>query len=226
MPKSNHAQLSTDLSDDINDYRSAFRKRVFTLLKWGYERFDAAVYKSSEEEDITGDLVKEIKEVLQDRNYPRWVGKYTVHEEPRVNTPDRKGKKRKRLDIEFERVCHGSRPCYPFEAKRLCAKTHATINEYFGSSGMGEFLAGNYAADKDEAGMLGYIQSDTLEIWGEKAKNKFKTDAAKIQMCPGGDWIRVNIINKLNCTYRSVHNRISIGKPIIVYHLFLDFCTN
>jgi len=84
MPKSDHAQLSTDSSDDINDYRSAFRKRVFTLLKWGYERLDAAVYKSSEEEDITGDLVKEIKEVLQDRNYPRWVGKYTVHEEPRV----------------------------------------------------------------------------------------------------------------------------------------------
>ena len=225
MPKSNHAQLSTDSSDDINDYRSAFRKRVFTLLKWGYERLDAAVYKSSEEEDITGDLVKEIKEVLQDRNYPRWVGKYTVHEEPRVNSPIRKGKHRKRLDIEFERVCHGSRPCYPFEAKRLCAKTH-TISKYSGSSGMGEFLAGNYAADKNEAGMLGYVQSDTPEIWAEKAENKFRTDAAKIQMRRGGDWIRVNIINKLDCTYRSAHNRISVGKPIILYHLFLDFCTN
>jgi len=224
MPESNHAQLSTDSSDDINDYRNAFRKRVFTLLKWGYERLDAAVYKSSEE-DITGDLVKEIKEVLQDRNYPRWVGKYTVHEEPRVNSPDRKGKKRKRLDIEFERVCHGSRPCYPFEAKRLCAKTHP-ISKYSGSSGMGEFLAGNYAADKNEAGMLGYIQSDTPEIWAKKAENKFKTDSTKIQMCSGGDWIRVNIVNKLDCTYRSVHNRILIGKPITLYHLFLDFCTN
>ena len=149
-----------------------------------------------------------------------------MHEEPRINSPDRKGKHRKRLDIELERVRYGSRPCYPFEAKRLCAKTHATIDAYFGSSGMEEFLAGNYAADKNEAGMLGYIQSDTPEIWAEKAANKFKTDAAKIQMRPGGDWIRVNIINKLEYSYRTVHDRVSGGKPITMYHLFLDFCTN
>ena len=129
----------------------------------------------------------------------------------------------RRLDIEFERVRYGSRPSYPFEAKRLCAKTHATINEYFGSSGMGEFFAGNYAADKNEAGMLGYIQSDTPEIWAEKAANKFKTDAAKIQICPGGDWIKVNIINNLEYSYRTVHDRVSVGKPItIVRRTWID----
>lgn len=225
MPENKYGQLSESSSDDSNDYHNAFRKRVFTLLKWGHERLDAGAYKNSEEEDITGDLVKEIKAILQDRNYPRWISNYTVHEEPRINSLDRKGKHRKRLDIEFERVRHGSRPCYPFEAKRLCAKTHP-ISKYSGSSGMGEFLAGSYAADKNEAGMLGYIQSDTPEIWAKKAANKFKTDAAKIQMCSGGDWIRVNIINKIEHSYRTVHDRVSVGKPITMYHLFLNFCTN
>jgi len=211
-------------ADDRKDYLRVFRKRVFQLLKWSYDRLDAQKYQDSEEEDITGELVKNMNEILQDRSFPTWVGKFAVHEDPRINASDRKGKNRQRLDIELERVCHGPRPRYPFEAKRLSSNTHATIGKYLGSEGLGEFLAGNYAREADEAGMLGYVQSETPVDWAKKAHNKFKNTPDLVQTCHGGNWSNVNIVSKLEHCYRSKHHRFSVGKPIILYHLFLVFC--
>src|SRR3989339_432301 len=110
----------TPLTYGINTYQKAFRKKVFTLLKMGYDRLDTIYFKNAEEEDITGELVRTIKEILEDRSSPEWMISFAIHEETRINTPGRKGKRRKRVDIEFEGVCHGRRPRYPFEAKRLC----------------------------------------------------------------------------------------------------------
>jgi len=159
-------------ADDSKEYQKAFRRKVFKLLKMGYDRLDAASFKNSEEEDITGEIVREINEILEDRGSPSWVSSLAVHEELRINEPTRKGKRRKRVDIEFEWVCHGPRHRYPFEAKRLCVNTHP-IGEYVGPAGLGEFLSGNYAQDRIEAGMIGYVQSDTPKSWATKAQTKF-----------------------------------------------------
>ncbi len=129
-------------NDDREDYRRIFRRQVFQLLKWGYDRLNAAIYQTAEEEDITGDLVKELDGITQGRSYPHWVGNLYIFEDPRVNVDGRKGKRRQKIDIEFVCVQHGPRPRFYFEAKRLSAGTHATIGKYLGSEGLGEFLAG------------------------------------------------------------------------------------
>ena len=59
---------------DEDDYRRVFKRHVFQLLKWGYDRLDASTFQASEEEDITSELVRAINEITQDRSYPHWVG--------------------------------------------------------------------------------------------------------------------------------------------------------
>ncbi len=209
-------------NDDREDYRRIFRRQVFQLLKWGYNRLNAAIYQSAEEEDITGDLVKELDAITQDRSYPRWVGNLLLCEDPRVNVDGRKGKRRQKIDIEFVRIQHGPRPRFYFEAKRLSAGTHA-IGKYLGSEGLGEFLVGNYGHEVNEAGMLGYIQTHTPESWAEKANNKLVNDAHAYQVGPGGCWTKKRIIEGFEHCYQTDHNR-SIGKsPITIFHCFLVF---
>jgi len=210
-------------NDDREDYRRIFRRQVFQLLKWGYDRLNAAIYQTSEEEDITGDLVKELDEITQDRSYPHWVGNLYICEDPRVNVDGRKGKRRQKIDIEFVRVQQGPRPCFYFEAKRLSAGTHATIGKYLGSEGLGEFLAGNYGREVNEAGMVGYIQSHTPDYWAGKIKNKLITDPHAYQVGPDGCWTKKKIIKGLEHCYRTDHYR-TIGKsPITMFHCFLVF---
>lgn len=210
-------------ANDSKEYQKAFREKVFKLLNMGYDRLDAASLKDSEEEDITGEIVKGINEILEDRGSPPWVSSFAVHEELRINEPDRKGKRRKRVDIEFEWACHRPRHRYPFEAKRLRVNTHP-IGEYVGPAGLGEFLSGNYAHDKIEAGMIGYIQSDTPESWAAKIQKKFEKEPEIIQACPDGDWTNTTIIGELWHCFRSKHHRPTLNKPITLYHIFLIFC--
>ena len=210
------------LNDDREDYRRIFRRQVFQLLKCGYDRLNAAIYQTAEEEDITGDLVLELNEITQDRSYPRWVGSICICEDPRVNVDGRKGKRRQKIDIEFVSARHGPRPHFYFEAKRLSASTHA-IGKYLGSEGLGEFLVGNYGRDENEAGMLGYIQSHTPDSWAEKAKNKLINDPDAYQVGPDGCWKKKKIIEELEHCFRTDHYR-SIGKsPITIFHCFLVF---
>ena len=208
-------------NDDREDYRRIFRRQVFQLLKWGYDRLNAAIYQTAEEEDITGDLVKELDGITQGRSYPHWVGNLYIFEDPRVNVDGRKGKRRQKIDIEFVCVQHGPRPRFYFEAKRLSAGTHATIGKYLGSEGLGEFLAGNYGREDNEAGMLGYIQSHTPDYWAEKIKNKLINDPHAYQVGPDGRWKKKKIIEGLEHCYRTNDYR-SIGKsPMTMIHCFL-----
>lgn len=210
-------------ADDSKEYQKAFRKKIFQLLNMGYNRLDAASLKDSEEEDITGEIVREINEILEDRESPTWVGSFAVHEELRINKQDRKGKRRKRVDIEFEWVCHGPRQHYPFEAKRLRVNSHP-VGEYLGPSGLGEFLSGNYAHDRIEAGMIGYVQSDTPESWAAKMQTKFEKEPEMIQTCSDGDWTNSTVIDGLRHCFRSKHHRPTLDRPITLYHIFLIFC--
>lgn len=146
-----------------------------------------------------------------------------MHVEKPIATSRRKGKHRKRLDIEIEGVRHGPRPRYPFEAKRLCKNTHP-IGVYLGPKGLGEFLAGNYAPEKNEAGMMGYVQSDTPAVWSKKARDKFETYSELVRACDDGAWSDTIILEGLAFCYRSKHHRATVGNPITLYHLFLVFC--
>jgi hypothetical protein len=194
------------------------------LLRRGYERLDSPGFHDSEEEDITGELIREIRNVTEDRSGPSWVSYYAIHDDPRINAPGRLGKRRLRLDIEFERTGAGKHPRYPFEAKRLSSKTHAKIDKYLGPDGLRQFLSGNYASEQDEACMLGYVQSETPLDWAKKMHDRFRKDENPLRLSSDGDWVPVSILPNLHNCYRSKHNRPSAGKPITLFHVFLSFC--
>jgi len=217
-------QIPTTSYDDRENYRSAFRRQVFELLKWGYERLDFLAYQDSDEENITGELIKEIRNVTEDRSSPSWAWHFAIHEDPRINTKGRLGKWRLKLDIEFERTGTGKRPRYPFEAKRLSSKTHATIGKYLGSEGLGQFISGNYASEQDEAGILGYVQPETPLDWAKKMHDGFRKDQNPLKLRSDGEWVPVSILADFHNCYRSKHNRPSAGKPITLFHVFLSFC--
>ncbi len=217
-------QIPANVNDDRDEYRTVFRRQVFELLRRGYERLNSLSYKHADEEYITGKLGMRIKNIIEDRSSPSWVCHFTVHIESPINSSDREGKNRLRLDIEFERTGRGKHPRYPFEAKRLSSGTHATIGEYIGTDGLGQFLSGNYAKEKVEAGMLAYIQSETPLYWSLKVDKRFKKDANPLKLHADGGWTPVNIIQNFDHCYRSKHDRPLVGKPITVFHVFLSFC--
>ena len=66
MTISSGFQAHTSASDDRHEYRSVFRRQVFELLRLGYERLDSPDFQDSEEEDITGELIREIRNVVED----------------------------------------------------------------------------------------------------------------------------------------------------------------
>ncbi len=217
-------QAHTSASDDRHEYREVFRRQVFELLRRGYERLDYPDFQDSEEEDITGELIREIRNVIEDRSCPSWTQYYAIHDDPRINAPDRLGKRRLRLDIEFERTGAGKHPRYPFEAKRLSSQTHAKMDKYLGIDGLRQFLSGNYASEQDEAGMLGYVQSEEPSDWARKAHDSFVNNTETLHLCSDGNWKHVDNLANLDNCYCSKHNRPSVGKPIALFHVFLSFC--
>ena len=223
MVSDRRPQTPASIRNDREQYRRVFRKRVFQLMNWGYSRLAHSEYQTVDEEEITGDLVAEIRKVLEDRSSPRWVGRFEVSEDPRVAVPERRGKKRKRVDIEFVQVRYGPRPRYPFEAKRLSANTHATLGKYFGPDGLGEYLRGDYGRDLDEAGMLGYVQSHTIDYWAKKAGNSLSAAQKRHHVDPDCCWVLDRIIPELGACYLSRHDRLGGQSPLLITHCFLAF---
>ena len=217
-------QTHRSASDDRHEYRKVFRRQVFELLRRGYERLESLAFQDSDEEDITGELVREIRKVIEDRASPSWAYHYAIHDDPRINAPGRLGKWRLKLDIEFERTCSGKHPRYPFEAKSLSSHTHAKMDKYLGPDGLRQFLSGNYASEQDEAGMLGYVQSETPSDWARKAHDSFVNNTEMLHLCFDGNWKPADNLAKFDYCYCSKHNRPSVGTPIILFHVFLSFC--
>lgn len=208
---------------DSDEYCASFRRKVFKLLMLGYNRMDALRFEESEEPDITGELARQIRQVIQDWTAPRWAWSFSVHDDPPVNIPGHLGKRRPRIDIELELTCRGSHPSYPFEAKRLSGTAFGP-GKYIGEGGLQDFLCGKYALEQSEAGMLGYVQSHTQEEWATRIKRKFKKTISAMQISPGGNWRIAHELARLPYCYRSRHTRPSVGKPITVFHCLLAFC--
>lgn len=209
-------------SQDSNEYWDAFRRNVFRLLAMGYERLDSSQYSSSEETDITGELVKAIRQVAEDPASPQWAMPFAIHDDPPLDDSKRLGKRRKRIDIQFEFTDTRPHPRYCFEAKRLSRKSHT--GAYRGPKGMGEYLAGNYAGDSHEAGMLAYVQTENQSTWARRISNVIGKRETALILTQDGNWTRVNMIAELEHIYRTKHSRPAVGRPITLYHILLSFC--
>jgi hypothetical protein len=208
-------------SSNKPDYEESFIRRSHSILKMGYARLDAPSFADHEEEDITGELTRAMQEAVQDTTAPRWAKHFWPVEETRVHESGRLGKRRRRIDIEI--LQHGIVPRrrFRFEAKRL--GDAASRRSYLGEDGLGCFLDGRYAKEDSIAGMLGYVQQDSVEGQARRLAETLETAPENYALVPGGQWRKVPIVRELS-TFRSIHSRRRALEPITLLHTFLLFC--
>ncbi len=200
-------------------YAVEFRVCAVALIWLGYRRLHAASLTSAEEDVITGNLVREMDIVCEDPSSPNWVGLCEVHEQTRQNVAGKEGKDRPIIDIEIRRRRRGDHVRLRFEAKRL--GRGKTIGGYLGERGMAAFFSGYYPTTHAEAGMLGYVQEQTVDFWSSKLAQEFSADQAKHRITAGGEWQSFDVEPTMPA-FRSSHTDAA-GKSLLVIHVLLSF---
>ena len=190
----------------------------------GYHELSAAEYASSEEPTITGEIVRVMREILERASSPPWVEHYTIHDDPPLHVPDKPGKWRPRVDIEFERVNRGRRSHLRFEAKRLGSGRNHGVGPYLGDDGLGCFTSGRYPLTPPDAGMLGYVQSDDEASWAAKIEAALRRAPAAYFTTEDTLWNKNQITSQLVFTYRSRHNCPAVAEDLQIFHILLRFC--
>ena len=208
-------------SANASDYGVAFVRQAHALLAVGYAALVPPDYSGAEEEHITGSLVQAIDAALDDPNAPLWMRWFSVHEEPRLHDTHRKGKRRRRLDIRIDCLEARPRKRLPFEAKRL-GPDHG-VSLYLGQGGLGRFVNGRYAPRESLAGMLGYVQAGSPEDWADRIDKAMARRAAELHTLESSPWRKEWLVDELPHTYRSGHDRPSVGQAVEVYHTLLTF---
>jgi hypothetical protein len=200
-------------------YAEELRVHAVTLIWLGYRRLDAASLATYEEDDITGELIREMKQVAQDPSSPDWVDHYEIREQTRQNVAGKRGKRRPIMDIEIQRHCRGPRPCLGFEAKPL--GRGSTIGGYLGDKGLAAFFSGYYPTTHGEAGMLGYVQEKTSDEWSAKLAQELTRKSRKHRIAEGSELQAVTVDPALPA-FRSTHIAAD-GKHLLVIHVLLAF---
>jgi hypothetical protein len=114
---------------------------------------------------------------------------------------------------------HSPRLRFQFEAKRLHRKD--SVSEYLGREGLGMFTSGQYAAQHNVAGMLGYVQTETISDWADRINTAMAADSGGY--CVRSPMAAVNVTAELPEVRVSSHQRASVGRALAVYHAFLTF---
>ena len=206
-------------------YVAAFIQKVLVLLHMGHQRLDFSSYASSAEDDITGELVTAVKDVLTDDRSPSWCYRFFCRDEERLNTGNRRGKNRRKVDISFERGGEAwLRPQFQFEAKRL--RDGRSVGAYLGGDGLGCFFAGQdaYAREHDDAGMLGYVQAEDETAWASRIGSRLAKEPRKHHVSPDGAWSGMAVADGPSHVYRTRHDRQDPPRPLAVFHVLLRFC--
>ncbi|MFC1783603.1 hypothetical protein ACFL02_08460 [Planctomycetota bacterium] len=209
------------ISPYSRDYQEVFIRRVHKLLGLAYNDLNYGEYAASEEEDITGEIIRAMESFLDSPRAPDWADSFSVREESRIHSKHRRGKRRGRLDIRID--CSEQRPRarMPFEAKRLGRKYGTS--QYIGYKGLQRFLDGRYARNETVAGMLGYVQEGEPSEWALKVEKTINENAEKLGLLDSSPWRHKQQVNELPHTYRSGHKRPSVGQTIEIFHTFLIF---
>jgi hypothetical protein len=202
-------------------YANELRVHAVMLIWLGYRRMNVSSFAKSEEDDITGELIREMKIVAQDPDAPDWIDRYEIHEQTRQNVAGKRGKYRPIMDIEIERHHRGPRPCFGSEAKPLGDGTKKTIGRYLGEEGLAAFFSGYYPTTHGDAGMLGYVQEKTNDQWSAKLAKELSRNATKHRLVDGGSLQPFNVDAAMPA-FRSDHTDDK-GKPLTVIHVLLSF---
>jgi len=208
----------------FDTYWPPFRQHVHELLAWGYADARSKITQDREEEEITGFIAEAIRERLAASVCPRWCEHYALKENNPVPGKDRTGKRRKVPDFIFE-LTTPPRPEYIFEAKRLRPDNSFRESYYF-HKGLARFLHEEYASKYLEAGMIGYMQCDTLEEWIGRLKKYLEHDAKRgcklgLQSTPRD----IQVLQTIPQEWISEHIR-QTGNGIGIYHILFDCRSN
>lgn len=207
----------------FKSWKVAFRENAHVLIKAGYTVCRPKIVTDEhEEEHITEFIVCGINDWMRRYNRPSWCKYYSVHEEAPVSGKGSHGKSRSRTDIFIQLGSRRERPIYVFEAKRLRTKGFGA-SKYTGIEGMRCFTEGIYAEGYDEAAMLGYVQSDTLNKWKDGVMKSITRNASNLYL-QSAQYDEI-VIPDFPLEWISEHARVdAIGKLIKIYHVLLD-CT-
>jgi hypothetical protein len=217
--------ISTPSDQQQALYRPAFVHNCLLLVVRAHRALETRSLPGAEEPEITGLLVKSARDLAEMEDADPWLEHLEIIDDPPQNdNPERLGKTRPRIDIEFVRTGRGQRPRFHLEAKRLYRSD--SVGEYFGPRGLEMFLNGTYASRWSSAGMLGYIQTDTHARWLENIRKGFLSRKTELNVCADQDgWKSAEWPEDgLSEIDESCHNRIppTLGK-IEIYHLLLEF---
>ncbi len=208
---------------DHREYVVRFRRHCHQLIAVGYNRIRGEHHCQSREDFITQRLKEEVKAAQRERSLPKWAYRYFITDQAPVSGPNRNAEDRPKIDIEIESGECRDRPVFHFEAKRLRLDDSHSVSEYVGPAGLGSFLAELYARSGDEGGMLGYVHSESPEVWAGAIERKLQRDPIdKHRLTDDGAWTAIRLIPALEHTYSTRHNRPTLGN-ITIYHTLLNF---
>ena len=210
-----------EASSNRSLYLRAFLRDAHRLIALGYSGTDPTKQKKTVEEFITQRIVEEIIKLIEAKNSPTWMRRYSATDNLPLTYPGKPGKQRPRIDIEILCLSGRPRPRFHFEAKRLGDGN--AVGPYLGPKGIGCFVVAKYARDSDEAGMLGYVQAGTCDSWADKIRQSIANDPAKYAIVAGTDWEAVTIVPGCADSYRTQHDRASLKRVVCVYHTLLLF---
>lgn len=212
-----------------DDYRKSFLRHVHHLLQLSYASLTPSAFAASEEDDITGELCRHMQVLTEQSPTEPWMSLYSVHDQNPVHgvldsktNRIKRGKRRPRLDIRFVSKWAVPNPRFCVEAKRLYRSD--SVTSYMDDEGLGAFVAGYYARDDAAGGMLGYVQSDSIDHWLSKIRARLNEDTTAQVVAPKD---QKSIPHAFHAgpsrTIRSQHQRAGIAQTIDVYHTLLLF---
>src|SRR5689334_6378166 len=102
--------LAGPSEEQRNLYRLAFVENCFVLVVRAYSVMDTRSFRAAEEPDITGELVRLAKTLIESDEAEPWMDHIEVLDDPPQTLAGRFGKRRPRIDIEIVRTGKGKRP--------------------------------------------------------------------------------------------------------------------
>lgn len=208
-------------------YRDRFLRHVHRLLQLGYEALQASDFVRSEEDDISGELRKQMQYLTEEAPTEKWMRLFAVHDQDPINDVvdeasqlPRRGKRRPKLDFRLVSKRSNPNPRFCVEAKRLYRGDSAA--RYVDDDGLGAFIGEYYAAGDDAAGMLGYVQTDSVAFWLPKLAEKLALQEATISGPSGSCLMKAQFEQGPEHTYLTRHLRKKNG-PLEIFHTFFVF---
>jgi hypothetical protein len=207
-----------------------FINKVHGLIQAGYTSLseeELRHFNLCDEPTITGGLAVRIQELIDAGKLPGISRAWCVVDNwpesaphlPLVKQPQ--AKRRKLPDLKFRFGGQRKALYFRFEAKKLSSS--GDYNDLIShEDGLGRFLRRVYGRNDAAGGLLGYVQTETVQIHSERVKTALSNDRKKYQVSSKGDWEIATWKDGPQCCFRVIHTREG-GSTIVIFYSFLTF---